>query len=287
MKNLTIFLLGLIYFSGYLHSQTNDTKEGLYNIAFGSIFGGIGALIKKKEDEKFLKVLGKGMGQGALGGYMVFESKRLVRNFNNTEDFGYIWPSRLLNSAGNSIMENAANNRDFYEQWHFHFGFNRLELTTKKQWKLHYRFMPLHFIGFAISMREGPLDFGTSLKTGLFVFNSKKPLTGKFDGEYGEFGGFAATNSIVISSFIENRNSTLAHELIHVYQNDSFVIFNSYLDKTVNSWLPKRLEDNGWWRYLYLDLSVVYFASSYGVDSLLKNNIYKRFFEQEAFYYSP
>lgn len=49
--------------------------------------GGIGALINKKPEHKFDKVLLKGVYQGALGGYVTFESKRLIRAAVNNNDY--------------------------------------------------------------------------------------------------------------------------------------------------------------------------------------------------------
>lgn len=58
-----------------LRSQNNYTEAALFNIGIGSVFSGIGAVINKDPQERFGKVLFKGMAQGALGGYLVFESK--------------------------------------------------------------------------------------------------------------------------------------------------------------------------------------------------------------------
>ena len=106
-------------------SQETKTEMALYNIGLNSVFSGIGALLNKKPNEKWHKVLLKGMGQGALGGYLIYESKNLIGDINNKKAWEYSWYGKIVNSAGTSIVENASSNRDFWEKWHLNFGFNR------------------------------------------------------------------------------------------------------------------------------------------------------------------
>ncbi len=286
MKKISILFLVCSFLSGIAIAQTNDSKEALYNIGFGSVFGGIGAVINKKKNEKLNKVFLKGMGQGALGGYLVFESKRLIRQFDQKRNYNYIWPSRLLNSAGNSIMENAAGNLNFWEKWHINLGFNRIELLTKNGFKVNYRFMPLSFVRFiSVWTKEGALDVSTSLRSGLFIFKRNGFFNIRGVNEDIEAIGVARGNYIVISNLAVDKFNILAHEIIHVYQNEGFVVFNPYLDKTINNIWPDRSLDKGIWNILYLDLNTFYFPASYSVDARIRNNYNKRFFEQEAFYY--
>ncbi len=67
MKKTFALVLISLFCHELSRAQTNDTKEALYNMGFGSVFGGIGAVINKKKDEKFFKVLFKGRGHwGAI-----------------------------------------------------------------------------------------------------------------------------------------------------------------------------------------------------------------------------
>ncbi|MUU78524.1 hypothetical protein [Winogradskyella endarachnes] len=78
MRNLILtFLLILISFS--TNAQANDTEAALYNVGFGAEFGTVGAIINKSPDEPLGKVIKKSLWQGALGGYITFESKRILR----------------------------------------------------------------------------------------------------------------------------------------------------------------------------------------------------------------
>lgn len=135
---IVLFVFGFILNNKVIAQPKNDFEAGISNVAFGGLVGGLGAIINKKSNEKTGKVFLKGFTQGALGGYLVFESKRLVGKFGKTGDYGYIWPSKLVNSAGVSIIENAAANRDFYDRWHLNIGFNRLEFYTKDKFKVSY-----------------------------------------------------------------------------------------------------------------------------------------------------
>lgn len=105
----------------------------------GSILGGVGALINKNPKESFWKTLVRGSSQGAIGGYLVFESKRLVRRFSKKEDFVYVWPSRVLNSMGNSIVLNGASNNKLGQSWYFNLGFTHLEYIKNEETKFRAR----------------------------------------------------------------------------------------------------------------------------------------------------
>ncbi len=184
-------------------------------------------------------------------------------------------------------MENAAGNRNFWERWHFHVGFNRLELTTKGRLKLKYRFMPLGFTDFIHGLSKGSLDVPTSLKSGLFVFKKTGAISVRDkDQRIQPLDGLAIGNSIVISSLAVDKVNILAHELIHVYQNESFIVLNPYTDLALNKIWPGRKTDKGLWNYLYLDLNGLYFSAAYFLDSEINEDPLERFYEQEAYYYN-
>jgi len=175
-RNYFYILVGfLLVISPTIQAQhKNDFEAGLFNIGFGGIIGGIGAVINKKPTQKTGKVFLKGLYQGALGGYLLFESKRLVGKFSKTGNYGYIWPSKLVNSAGVSIIENAAANRNLWEQWHINFGFNRFEFYTKDKFKISYKIMPFAFSNVIYGFTQGKMSIKESLKTGSFVFLTHK-----------------------------------------------------------------------------------------------------------------
>ena len=76
MKKIVLLLF---FCNPFINSngQQNDSQAAVYNVVIGSVIGGIGSIINKKKDENALERFAKGSVQGALGGYVVFESKRI------------------------------------------------------------------------------------------------------------------------------------------------------------------------------------------------------------------
>jgi len=271
---LTLFLaISLIVVKPADAQHKNDFEAGLFNIGFGGVIGGIGAVINKKPNEKMGKVFLKGFSQGALGGYLLFESKRLVGKFSETGRYGYVWPSKLVNSAGVSIIENAAANRNFWEQWHINIGFNRLELHTKDKLSLKYRLMPFALYKSIEGMSKGKIDLIESLKIGSLVFNTNSINSSLLNNPF----GVTLANSILI-----RKKGILSHELIHVYQYESFSGFNTYLNKPL-----KKLSTNIKWlqtyhKIFYTDFNYLFFHGLYSLYTDHRSN----FFEKEAYYYT-
>lgn len=266
-----------------MKAQNNDFEAGLFNVGIGSVLGGVGAIINKEPGEKFGKTLLKGLGQGALGGYLVFESKRLVREFAETGDYNYVWPSKIVNSAGTSIIENAAANRDFWSRWHLNIGFNRIEVNTKEKFRLSYRIMPFALIDFSVTAFQAKLDWDKSLKLGTFVF--------RFDriGKKIDYYGQARSNSIIILSDVRG-TVALPHELLHVYQNNQFSGFNSVIKKPVNrlsnNWKMDKI-NRIYSKIFYTDYNYILFGGLYFlVNPDMKNQGENNFFEKEAEYYT-
>lgn len=226
---LIVFSIGLFNFHCY--SQENDLEYGLVNIGIGSVVGGVGAVINKRPEEKFGRTLLKGMAQGGIGGYVVFESKRLLREFSHTRNYNYIWPSKIVNAAGSSIIENAAANRNLWERWHLNLGFNRLEVDTRDKFKFRYRIMPQSLTSTIYLFSTAKLDVDRSMVFGTFVFESQRPIQG-----YGfEAGGAAAQQAIILKRFAQGGHRIEAHELLHVYQHSSFAGFNMFFNKPLEN----------------------------------------------------
>ena len=215
-----------------IKAQNSDLEAGIFNIGVGSVLGGVGAIINKEPGERFGKTLLKGMGQGALGGYLVFESKRLIRQFSRSGNYNFVWPSKIVNSAGTSIIENAAANRDFWARWHMNIGFNRIEVNTKENFKLSYRIMPFDLAATVYQGIGAKPDWKTSLRTGTFVFRSDQIENST--SIYGRAGG----NSILLLNGIKG-NLALPHELVHTYQYEQLSGFNSFLNKVEKKYVDK------------------------------------------------
>lgn len=277
-----LFLISF-YFIFFQNSkaQNNDFEAGLFNVGIGSIVGGLGAVINKQPQEKFGKTLLKGMGQGALGGYLVFESKRLVREFATSGNYGYVWPSKLVNSAGTSIIENAAANRDFWERWHLNFGFNRVELSTKENFKISYKIMPFALYSSIYNSTIGKFDFVKSIKLGTPVFKADNILTRGINAR-----GVTSTNSIILKNNINNPYEVEGHELIHVYQYENFSGFNSFFLKTQEKLKGKYIIVNNYSKIFYTDLNAALLSGFYGLETLRVEKDRDNFIEKEAYYFS-
>lgn len=276
-------LIIILLISGCIFSQNNDTEAAIYNVASNAIIGGIGSLINKKPNEKSSKVILKGMYQGALGGYLTFESKRLVRQFHRTDNYAYLWPSKIINAAGNSIIYNAAANRNFWERWHIDFGFNYLEYDFKREKKLRYRILPFALSGNAYGFTTSKFDFKRTLYSGHFIFKNKKlPKIRDIVP-----GGAALFNTIQFKRNINiDIEAVLAHEIIHVYQYTSAFFINAYAKEPI-----KRLEENSdffkkYNKVFYTDLNAPLELGLYNVQYLLGADYYDILQEKEADYYS-
>lgn len=263
------------------NSQHNDVEAGLYNIGIGSVLGGIGALINKKSSESTSKTFLKGLTQGALGGYMVFESKRLLRDLANEGDYSYVWPSKLVNSAGTSIIENAAANRNFWERWHLHLGFNRIEISTKDQWKLKYRILPASFATTLYFFTNSRFNLHKSLQLGTVVF-SKEEISIREDMQA---RGAAATNVIVLRDDLSSVR-TEAHELVHTYQYESFSGINSFLEKPSYELQQESSFFKAYSRIFHTDFNAALTSGLYSIENLMNREHRDNLFEKEAYYFT-
>ena len=277
-------LLLFFYFNlwnGVTLAQENDLQYGLINVGVGSIIGGVGAIINKKPEEKFGSILLKEMAQGGLGGYIVFESKRLLREFSRNRNYNYIWPAKIVNAAGSSILENAAANRDFWERWHINVGFNRIEVDTKNNFRLRYRIMPISLYSTVYLFTQAKLDVDRSMVFGTFVFEAQKPIPA-----YGfEAEGAAIQESILLKRIPQRGHLTEAHELVHVYQNEGFMGINMFFNRPMESLKKKNKYLRLYDKVFYTDFHTVIRGGIYALERNV-NGYREISFEKEARYFS-
>lgn len=282
MRNIAYFLL-FIFFMQFVKAQNNDRQAATYNILSNAVLGGIGAVINKKREEKFHKVLFKGMGQGALGGYLTFESKRLVREFSETENYAYLWPSKVLNATGNSVTYNAASNRNFWERWNMDFGFSYLEIDLKRKRRFRYRILPFALYGNIDGFVNAKFDLKRTLYSGHFIFRNNnirqiqdfQPL------------GFALVNTIQFDpSFGINIEETIAHEIIHVYQYTGYFPVNAILKKPITRLDQKSNFFKSYHKIFMTDFNIILHSGITKVQDIFGVEYENRFVEREARYYS-
>lgn len=279
MYKVIIIFLALFSFT-QTYSQESELEFGLLNMASGAVVGGIGAVINKKPNQKFHKVLGKGFLQGALGGYLVFESKRLLRTFVKKENYAYVWPSKIVNSAGISIIENAAANRNFWNRWHLNIGFTRLDIYTKDKLRLKYRIMPFSLL-YAVNIQivEGNIDFNKSLKLGVLVFTPRQSGLSSFKSD-----GAQISNHIALR---DNPGLEIeAHEVLHVYQQNQFSGFNSYFIKTDN-YLKRNYKWYSFYKKVFhTDFNTPIFSGIYRLGEISAGSYRVNIFEKEAYFFT-
>lgn len=278
---IIIFLISFCtLFDSY--SQNNDTQAAVYNVALGSVFSGVGALINKKPNDKWHKTLLKGMGQGAVGGYVIFESKRMLRNVQEKKKWEYSWASKFINATGTSIVENASSNRPFASQWHMNFGFLRLELETKEKIKLKPKIMPIALTKFIIIAINNKFEFKRSSQTGEFIFSTTNKKM------FGDFSGYSTGSSILLANSEVMSRKTLSHEIIHNYQHQDYNFVNTYLNKPFEKLNEKSKTFNTLNKYFYWDLQniVLYGLNLFENRNYDINKYYDNFLEHEAGYYS-
>lgn len=246
-----------------------------------SVIGVIGAIINKKPEQKFGNTIFKGFYQGALGGYVTYESKRLVKLAEQNNDWKILWCAKIVNAGGVSIKENASLNKNFWEKWHINFGFNRIEFETKDNFSVNYKVMPIALIYTIGVATQTKFDFSNSLKSGEFVFSSN---TTRFIET--NSNGVTFPGAIVLYSPFKNDFSLLSHEIIHIYQANDFSQFDTFFTKPINYVNNKSEVLNKINKYIYYDFRYLPQLISYRIEYKNAKYYYDNRFEREAAFFS-
>ena len=261
--------------------NSSNGKEFVYNVSIGSVIGVIGAIINKKPEQKFGNTIFKGFYQGALGGYVTYESKRLVKLAEQNNDWKILWCAKIVNAGGVSIKENASLNKNFWEKWHINFGFNRIEFETKDNFSVNYKVMPIALIYTIGVATQTKFDFSNSLKSGEFVFSSN---TTRFIET--NSNGVTFPGAIVLYSPFKNDFLLLSHEIIHIYQANDFSQFDTFFTKPINYVNNKSEVLNKINKYIYYDFRYLPQLISYRIEYKNAKYYYDNRFEREAAFFS-
>lgn len=259
-------------------SQNNKSELALFNIGFGSVAGGLGAIINKKSDEKTSKVLLKGLWQGALGGSIIHSSKLMLGLNVEKKSFDYFWPSKITNAIGSSIIENASSNKDFYDQFNFHIGFNRIEVHPKRNFHVSYKVMPIYLIMGIYVATNSKFELDKTIKTGEFVFSNKNINLNYRANTLG--------NTIVLNSNFSPEISTVSHEMTHVYQSYNLMYFNSFLKPLEDKLFKQDSFYQKSKKYIYYDYHQGFLYGLYALEYRNGIDYYDNYFEKEAALYS-
>lgn len=269
-----IFALCLL-FPRLVFSQDQEIKVLTHNIVFGGLTGGVGAIINKKEGDNWRKNFVRGFWQGSIGGLLNYSAKKTIYYIDQNKQTGYALPARLLSSAGNSIIQNAAANGPFLKNWNFEYGFLRFDYYAGAEKKFRVRVLPESVIATAVALNKGRLDVNTTLLTGVMVLKSTELINttrGSTDGiNYGRA-------FIYIDDTLKYH--LISHELIHEFQYREYLVFNAYLKKEVSKIKETRFKKI-LTKYIYPDIP--YFGLFYLLEgNEPKPRYFKNYFEFEA-----
>ncbi|WP_019039201.1 hypothetical protein [Psychroflexus tropicus] len=268
----------VFFFMNYLliHSQPNEFEIGIYNVSLGGIGSGIGAVINKKPNEKFLKVFTNGFLKGSVGGALIFGSKKMVSQIYIEEKLEYNWPAKVLNSLGTSIIENASSNRGFLEQIHINIGFNRIEFYPNEDFRVKYKLMPAAFVTTFVSAIDSKPEWNLMLRSGEVIFSTNESNLNNLNAQA------LLTSFKVRESEIKNY-SVLAHEIIHLYQYNDYNFVNPYF----NNYTDKLSMANNFIKsYIYWDFNSIVIGGLYQLENINRSNYYDNFYEYEAAFFS-
>lgn len=274
MKQIIISLAIMLCINSY--SQQSEFEIGLYNIGLGGFGSAIGAVINKKPNEKFINIFCDGFFRGSLGGAFIYGSKKMVNQIQIEQKIEYNWPAKILNSFGTSIIENASSNRGFLEQIHINFGFNRLEIHTKENFKIKYKVMPAAFVTILISAKDSKPEWDLMLRSGEVIFSTN-------DKNLENLNGQTLLTSFKVKESKVNNYSVLAHEIIHLYQYHDYNFVNPYFSKltTKINTGNKFIDSNIYW-----DFNSIVIGGLYQLENINRSNYYDNFFEYEAAFFS-
>ncbi len=271
-----IILILTTFISIEVKAQRQYTRAEMigYNVGLNAINAGIARIINKKPNEKIKDVFLDGLWKGAIGGAINYASKELVLQIHESQKPDLLWTSRLINTLGNSVTYNAANNDGIFDYIYFDFGFNRLKFSTKTKFKVQYKIMPFSLLFMIATASDGNLNIKRSLTTLTPYFEAKS----NYNSE-----SYSRSNHVLIQN-----NEFIAHELIHTYSHYEFMVVNTFVHKKRNYNNNEKL--NFWKKvnkYIYWDLlNRLVTRSLYSVEGDITPNKYDNFFEYEANFFS-
>lgn len=284
MKSFLLLLICIVMPLN-VNSQANDTEAFLYNISISGTFAVIGSIINKRPNEKINEVILKGASQGALGGMITFSSKCLLRETERKENWNYVWAAKIINATGISIIENASLNKNFWEKWHINIGFNRIELETKDKFKINYKLMPVSLVYVIGVSSQSHFDFKKTIKTGELIFLSNSSKFKETNSIAATFPGCIVVKNNFNDKYI-NEYSLITHEIIHIYQSNSFSVLNTYFQKPLDKISEKSKVVKFINKHIYFDLHYLPLKLAYVKETKSALKYYDNFFEHEAGYFS-
>jgi hypothetical protein len=253
-------------------AQHQERKVFFYNVGFGGLSSGLGAVINKPKEINWKKAFVKGVWQGSIGGTLNYSGKKMLYVISREEDLIYAWPAKFLHHAGTSIIENAALNEPFLQNWNLNLGPVRVDFSLNGAKPFRARLLPYSIYSVIAGGRVGRFDVSTTLLTCNIAYKNKYWLPeGNLGLSYGR--GFAYVAN-------EGKYHTISHELVHQFQFNEYQVFNTYLKPLANK-VPRTKVKSIFTKYIYFDAN--YLAPFYMLEGRHKQqSYYRNFYEFEA-----
>ena len=266
---------------GRVTPPRQDLKLAAYNVGFGAVVGGGGALINGR-DGRPLRRFARGAGFGALGGGVVYGGKWMAGQVSASETLAWGTPALLVHETGASIIENAALNRPPLDRLTMLAGFVRVDVRPATG-AVQVRLMPVNALGFALMLRENRFAPGRTLLYGTPVFLGDGKGGAPLGIGEGPFTGFAFLNTVYLNREDEEFHDTAAHELVHVMQHREYLRMAALyapLDAPLQRWSLYRTL----FRWIYLDNFAMYEVIYYGIEGGPAGYLcyFDNWFEREA-----
>ena len=251
-----------------------------YNVGFGGLTSGIGAVINKPKGANWKRYFVKGFWQGSVGGVINYSGKKTLYLNNLNQNKAFFWPAKILNSAGTSIMQNASLNELFLENWYLDYGLVRVDFAIHNKNKFKVRLLPAGIYATIAASRFGKFDLETTLATGQIVFSNKEMLRYS-NGNTTTGVSFGRALAFVNNSQVyPNMYRALAHEIVHQFQYNDYQIFTTWLSPLGQKVKSKTIKTI-FTKYVYPD--VPFTLISYNLAGRYANpHYFRNFYEFEA-----
>jgi hypothetical protein len=266
----------IMYFSIPANAQNQDGRLLFYNVGLGAVSAGIGAVCNKPKGSKWRPAFLNGFWQGAIGGAFRYTGKKTTGLIDKKHDISYGLPAMLLHSVGNSIIENAAYSRPFLQSWNLYYGPVRVDFTFKDAGALKVRFLPYTIFSLALAAK-GPLDWKASLMTGCITFRTDKRLYVANKGN--TVGVNYGRATIYSTAHVDNTLLTQAHELVHYFQLNEYLVVNSFFAPLTKGKSAAGLKEV-FSKYIYFDAP--YSLIPYWLEGYEPYHPYRNYFELES-----
>lgn len=279
VKNL-LLIFCLFTFTAACFSQKQERIIFLYNVGFGGVTSGIGAVINKPKGANWKKHFVKGFWQGSVGGLVNYSGKKTLYLNNRHKNKAFFWPAKILNSAGTSIMQNASLNQPFLENWYLDYGLVRVDFAIHNKEKFKIRLLPVGIYATINVARRGKFDLENTLATGQIAFSTNKFL--RYPNGNPEIG-FSYGRAIVFvknTQLYTNQSKLLAHEVMHQFQYNDYQILTTWLNPVGKKIKSKTIKII-FTKYIYPDLPFS-FASHAIAGYYPHPHYFRNFYEFEA-----